>query len=189
MSQLTHTIGEFVRIYWNKNKYVKGFIDDVTDNFTEKQLGEDLLKIVKSKAFKACIICGLFGLLPFVGGFFATIFSFYFTWSMYLAINKKVGITLSGNLGKTVVSGVITNLIGCYIGVIIVDIVFVPIFIIEKLLLFAICYVLIIFSAILYMKILTNFFANEEDKNNNQNNNTKEYTTKTENSEISKQQK
>lgn len=186
MSQLTHTIGEFVRIYWNKNKYVKGFIDDATDSFTEKQLGEDLLKIVKSKAFKACIICGLFGLVPFIGGIFVSIFSFYFTWSMYLAINKKVGITLSGNIGKTVVSGVITNLIGCYVVVIIVDMISVPIFIIEKLVLFAICYVLIIFSAILYMKILTDFFANKENKNNNQNNNTKEYITKTENSEISK---
>lgn len=207
-SKLRSTIGEFIRIYWNRNKYVKNFIDKTTDNFTEKQLGEDLTKIIKSNAFKASIICGFSAIIPLIGeNIIAPFFGILFTWLTYLTVNKKVGIPLSGNFIKTVVAGVSTNIvisiIFYYVVIHILTLVMmvffeiippfaIVVYIVNKLMTFALIYVIIIASAIIYMKIFVNFFADKEDKNNNQNNDTnkiyKENIMEIESPKISKQQ-
>lgn len=131
---------------------VRQKMDTEIDKINEHVLGKELTQIVKKKALVGTIL----SLIPFIG----TIIYVIILWTMYLAINKKIGLKSLSNIKATVINGMLTNIIIYLIVVIImlpilsavVEVVILPIGIIISC---AVCYYLTIISAIIYFKLLT----------------------------------
>ena len=130
---------------------VRQKMDTEIDKINEHVLGKELTQIVKKKALVGTIL----SLIPFIG----TIIYVIILWTMYLAINKKIGLKSLSNIKATVINGMLTNIIIYLIVVIImlpilsavVEVVILPIGIIISC---AVCYYLTIISAIIYFKLL-----------------------------------
>ena len=80
------------------------------DKMTDKTLPLELAKVVKLHSKLALGTA----LIPIPAGDAAA--SIANIWSMYTRINKKLGIPLNENIGKTILSGIVTNLVSYGIG-------------------------------------------------------------------------
>ncbi len=139
------------------------------DKIAKESLPKEIVDIVMFHSKGATISALGAGLLPGIGGTTALVVSAGFTWSMYTKINKKIGLTLSENMIKTIVAGVSTN-IGAYAlgGVVISSAMsFFPGIgtIGSSLIIGATMYALTLISGYIYLKILTKIFSTGEDPN------------------------
>jgi len=137
------------------------------DNLTDKSLPEEIAKIVKSHSKGAAIAAVGSGLIFGVGGTAAVAACAGFIWSMYLRINKKLGLTISKTIIKTIASGVATNLAMGAAGDLIFSTLssFIPV--VGQIAAPAISgvtyYALTLASGFIYIKILTNVFKEGKD--------------------------
>ncbi len=81
------------------------------DKEADKNLPEDIAKIVKfhSKGAAAAAIAG--GIIPGFGSAIAVTTSAGFIWTMYGKINKKINVPIAQNILKSLASGIATNLV------------------------------------------------------------------------------
>lgn len=73
-------------------------------------LPKEIVDIVKSYSKRASIFALVVGAIPLIGGIIAFFISAGFTLSMYTKINKKIGLTLSENMIKTIKKGVFAHI-------------------------------------------------------------------------------
>ncbi len=134
----------------------------------EKEFGDEVAKIVNTSAIGATVSGLASGWLPGVGGTIATGICIGFVWRMYLAINKKVGLSLEDNIVKTIASGILTNLAGAIVGSIVLSTVlsFIPgANVASPIIMAGVCYAITLVSGIVYIKILTNIFERKKQQN------------------------
>jgi len=136
------------------------------DKLTDKSLPNEIAKIVKLHSKGAAITAIGTGLLPGVGGTAATVASAGFIWSMYLRINKKIGLTISKSIIKTVAAGVATNLaagvVAALVGSTILSLTGIGV-VGASAIMGITCYALTLASGFIYLKILTNIFKAGKD--------------------------
>jgi len=136
------------------------------DKLTDKSLPEEIAKIVKLHSKGAAITAVGTGLLPGVGSTAATVASAGFIWSMYLRINKKIGLTISKSIIKTVAAGVATNLaaaaVAALVGSTLLSLTGIGV-VGASAIMAVTCYALTLASGFIYLKILTKIFKAGKD--------------------------
>jgi uncharacterized protein (DUF697 family) len=132
----------------------------------EKEFGDEVAKIVNTSAIGATVSGLASAWVPGLGGTIATGICIGFVWRMYLAINKKVGLSLQDNIVKTIASGILTNLAAAIVGSIVLSTVlsFIPGLgnISASIIMGGVCYAITLVSGIVYIKILTNIFERKQ---------------------------
>lgn len=139
-------------------------LQEATHNVIQQ---EDLVKV--EKTIQTCAIVAAAtgiggGMLPGAGGVVMTAASVAAIWTMYVKINKELGISISGNALKSLASAMLTNIIagaGAYIAALVATTIISFIPILNFLALPAeaiIAYIAVFASGVLYIKFLTKVF-------------------------------
>ena len=137
-------------------------LQEATHNVIQQ---ENLVKV--EKTIQTCAIVAAAtgiggGMLPGAGGVVMTAASVAAIWTMYVKINKELGISISGNALKSLASAILTNIIagaGAYIVALVATTIISFIPILNFLALPAeaiIAYIAVFASGVLYIKFLTN---------------------------------
>lgn len=130
-----------------------------------KILPKDIASIVKTHSICAVLAVVVFSWIPFIGIFLAVILVAIFTWGMYLRINSKIGLPFFSNIKKTILAGIATNYIGYIVTVIIIS--FIPgANFISALIVNIVSYIVMLYSGILYIKVITKIFSSGVDPSN-----------------------
>lgn len=86
-------------------------LKDLSEMIISDNQLEAVEKTIKGCAITAAITGVGAGMLPGTGGVIATAASVGAIWGMYVAINEKLGISISSNLLKSLASAILTNLL------------------------------------------------------------------------------
>jgi len=137
------------------------------DKLADKSLPEEIAKVVKLHS-KGAVAASLgVAWLPGVGSTAATAACAGFIWSMYIRINKKIGLPISKSILKTVASGVATNLAAAAISTLVVSaaLTFIPVIgnVGASAIMGITGYAVTLASGFVYLKILTRIFKAGKD--------------------------
>jgi len=141
-------------------------LDHAVDSHVPKKIAD----IIKDHSIGAAVSATGSALIPGVGGTAAVAISGGFVLSMYIRINKELGISISQNIIQSVASAITTNLAGTALSSVILSGIssFIPGLgsIASSFIMGATCYSLTLVSGIIYIKILTNIFETGQDPTN-----------------------
>lgn len=87
------------------------YLDEVSNGILRSGGAEEAAGVIKSCALTAAIAGVGSGWIPGAGGVVATAAFVASIWSMYLLINKKLGISITDNILKTLASAFLTNIL------------------------------------------------------------------------------
>ena len=87
------------------------YLDEVSDGILKDGGAEEAAGVIKGCALTAAIAGVGSGWIPGAGGAFATAAFVASIWSMYVLINKKLGISTKDNVLKTLASAFLTNIL------------------------------------------------------------------------------
>lgn len=146
-------------------KAALGLVQEL-DGTVDRGLPEKLASVVKLHA-KGAALCALAAAwIPGIGGILAIILSVVFIWSMYARINHKIELPFKQSLFKTILSGVATNLVMAGLSSLAASAISVIPGIgtlASVIIMTAVCYMLLLASGFVYLKILTNIFKAKTD--------------------------